>query len=476
MKESLVREETPLEPGGRRGALLLTVLIVALAAWWQPRASITDCDAEAYAMGASSLRAGLGYAEPGGDGLNHWPPGYSWLLSLFADATAAAWWINLAALGAASWLLFALAVRAGWSGWRGLALTAIVGGGFFMRLGHEVKPDVLAYAGFLAASLSMFSERRVWRVVGLALASVLIPVKLIAMTFAPGLLLADWIRLGLARFLKTRWIEVLTASVVWAAAVGFILWFNMKGLHTSVPQSHAQATLATFTGEIQRFVEACLRAGIAQWQGSIRPLPILSLFAVTLAAGIACLLTLRRNAGQDARTLWAQGWAVFALGWAMEAYRSFFAGPRLMGYGMLLLVLALRPALDKKSVRWLWVAYALLTLASTGLNRLTLSRAGINEPWIVAESHAAAASLPAAERIVYSNAWRLLDVHAARASKQVAALDEVPSGAFYWHMDKPEPNDSLVLRNVPEPGPGWEVIARLPHSTIYRKPQGTDPR
>src|SRR5919108_4066466 len=81
----------------------------------QSRIAVTDRDAEAYVVGARSLREGKGYVDTAGIPLNHWPPGYSMLLSVGPEAKTTALFLNYLAFGLAMVLLYNLALYAGWS-------------------------------------------------------------------------------------------------------------------------------------------------------------------------------------------------------------------------------------------------------------------------------------------------------------------------------------------------------------------------
>src|SRR5262245_57052337 len=63
---------------------------------------ITDMDAYAYIKGAQSFRRGSGYINSDGSPLNHWPPGYSLLLSRFRDPLWASYWVNALSLSVAT--------------------------------------------------------------------------------------------------------------------------------------------------------------------------------------------------------------------------------------------------------------------------------------------------------------------------------------------------------------------------------------
>jgi len=65
-----------------------------------PRLGIRDVDGYSYIMGARSLHLGTGYRSLAGQPFNHWPPGYSLLLSPFRDPVSAALILNYLSFGA----------------------------------------------------------------------------------------------------------------------------------------------------------------------------------------------------------------------------------------------------------------------------------------------------------------------------------------------------------------------------------------
>src|ERR1700690_3268270 len=93
--------------------VVLFAVVVSAAFWMQPRISVSDSDACAYTEGACSLHDGHGYQDADGNQLNHWPPGYSWLLSLFPDPLRAALVINYVFLGVAVVFISLLTLNAG---------------------------------------------------------------------------------------------------------------------------------------------------------------------------------------------------------------------------------------------------------------------------------------------------------------------------------------------------------------------------
>lgn len=442
------------------------IFIAAVLVQWllHRRASVTDCDAESYIQGARSLAAGLGYVSAGHTPLNHWPFGYSCLLSLWSDPLTASFVVNLLSHGLATVLLWALARREGWSKGHSLALAAIASFGFFSGLSRAAKPDILTYALFLGGVLMYRRDTFVARTSACLLFCALIPVKMIATTFAPGFLLAEVFTLGFKQFLALRWRESLLAALFWAAAVGGLGWYNMHTLHEATPSSHEVASLRTFSEEVARFGTDFFRCGLATWYGTIRPPAYLAAFVITAGLGLACLFTLRRAV--NGRAVFRAGAGILVVSFGLECYRMFFASPRLMGYGMILMLVGMVP---RRSSLPLWVAYTAAVLLQSIYLTLAVGDYGINHAAYQHASVEAAANLPHDARI-FTNGRALLDVHHGIATEPADDLSKAPAGSWYWELDLP--NYDAVMTNVRSPAAlddTWALRARLSHGAIYQK-------
>ncbi len=442
------------------------IFIAAILVRWalQERSSMTDCDAEAYIQGARSLAHGLGYVSAARIPMNHWPAGYSLLLSLWSDPIRAAFIVNLVSHGLATVLLWAVARREGWSEGHSLALAAIASFGFFAGLTRPAKPDILTYAFFLAGVLVYRRDTFAARAGACLLFCALIPVKMIAITFAPGFLLAEMFGMGFKPFLARRWRESLLAGVFWTAILGGILWYNAHTLKEATPSSYEAASLETFTREVMRFITDFFRCGLATWYGTIRPLPYLVTFAITAGLGLACLLTLRRSAG--GRLVFRAGVAMLILSFGLECYRTYFAGPRLMGYGMLLTLVGMAP---RRGSLPLWGAYAAALLCQSIYGSRAVTENGLNCAAYEQAAVEAAGHLPRDARI-FTNGRALLDVHVGIASELGGDLAKVPAGSWYWRLDLP--NYDAIMVNVYPPAvldDAWKLQTRLTDGAIYQK-------
>lgn len=444
--------------------IVLPLVVMAFSSLVQPRLGVTDCDAEAYVMGARSLRAGLGYIDLAGNHLNHWPVGYSWILSLFPIAQNAAWLINLLSLGVATLFILLLTARVGWPFWQRIALALIFGTGFFAHLSFYVKPDVLSYAVFLVGVWFYLRDGRANRIIGLVLCAFLIPIKLIAVTFAPALLFSDLVALKWRVFFRKRQWELGIGLLCWLLGLGAVLLHNHFSLHGMTPESYGSPLIGIVLGEARRFVGDFFRAGLAIWYGSIRELRILIPVALVAVLGLACVSSLRRNRAVFVPLL--IGSAVLSLSWMMELYRVFYASPRLMGYGMVIMLLGYIP---RKRFTAMWLIYGVAVACLTAYNQTAIVSLGINYPMYEQTAQEVAANVPGETKVVYTNTAHLLDLHANRLSKLTTNLEALPSGSIYWYADMPN-LDAINQPIVKLAAPDWPQIKQFANGSLYRKP------
>src|ERR1035438_2308209 len=96
-------------------AVLLACLSILFMFLLHPRLGIRDVDGYSYIMGARSLHLGIGYRSLAGEPFNHWPPGYSLLLSPFQNPVSAALILNYLSFGTTVGLLYYLLRRSEWT-------------------------------------------------------------------------------------------------------------------------------------------------------------------------------------------------------------------------------------------------------------------------------------------------------------------------------------------------------------------------
>jgi hypothetical protein len=204
----------------------LTWLVGIVALWvLHPSIGMTDSDAYSYIIVAQSLQNGQGYHDLLGNALNHFPPGYSLLLSLTPNPIVTAQVLNYACFGGVLVFIYLLARRSGWNAAASLAVTTALGSGFLRSLAVSTRPDILTYFIFLAATW-LFLQTEGWgRLIAYFLWSSLIPAKLIAVVFAPGVLLAEWYLYSSVKFWQ-RWPEYVAAVCFWGLFMAGLILFN----------------------------------------------------------------------------------------------------------------------------------------------------------------------------------------------------------------------------------------------------------
>ena len=268
---------------------LFLIYLAGVGALWVLHQSIgiTDSDAYSYMIGAQSLGRGQGYHDLLGNALNHWPPGYSLVLSVMPNPIATAQVLNYACFGGVLVFIYLLASKSGWSPAAALAVTTALGAGFFRGLAVHTKPDILAYFVFLAATW-LFLRTEGWaRLAAYFLWTSLIPVKLMAVVFVPSVLLAEWYLNGALK-LQRRWPEYVGAIGSWGLVIAGLILFNYYAIDQWNSPSHEHPTYMSFVGELKRFGSGFFRIWLANWYGSIRAPYILVPFVFVVLVGM-CL-------------------------------------------------------------------------------------------------------------------------------------------------------------------------------------------
>src|SRR5262245_51834443 len=203
-KEPQLISATGSRFGDPAKCVVIFLLSLIIAFILQFRIGVRDADAHSYIVGAYSIRAGNGYYDLNGGSLNHWPPGYSLILSLFPSPLLAALFLNYLSFGTSIALIYYLARGSGkWTASGALGLALAVGFIFLRRHATNAAPDILTYALFLLALLLHYKDSSHLRVVSYLIWGALIPVKLIAVVFIPAAVFARY----LGRPARTIWAE-----------------------------------------------------------------------------------------------------------------------------------------------------------------------------------------------------------------------------------------------------------------------------
>jgi hypothetical protein len=426
------------------GAVLLFSFAVPFMFLLHPRLAIRDGDGYSYIMGARSLRRGAGYRDLAGTGFNHWPPGYSLLLSVFPDAVRAAQALNYFFFGVTVGLLYYLLRRFGWDWQPALGFTLALGSGFFRLITNEAHADILTYAlFFMGIALAV---RGTGRLLPGLIWAFLVPIKLIAVIFLPSAFVADVV----AR--RESWKRCLwsyaPAAIMTAIAVGGVMTFN--ALTVGALSSNAKSSAGTLVWGVERFVVSILRRFLFDWHGSVStPFPKVALPLCIVLAGI-CFCFLRP--APDGGWLRVYGVAYLVCTWLLLSVRFFDPSVRLTGYGLIVLIMGFRPM---KRARGIWLLYGLVSLAVGITNGMTTNCLGSNDPRYAQLAFEFRSYYRGAD-IVATNSFHILDLHANIASVPVADYSEADRYQKFFWVTLPE-FDALpvTITPMPRPGRGW---------------------
>ncbi len=466
----VLRRPGPTRAAPGSPAILTTAPVDTRRDWWiavalsagtsvlllvlHPRIGVRDSDAVAYLTGAMSLAAGRGYVDLLGHPLNHWPPGYSWLLSMWQDPLRGSQLINYSAGGACAALLFRLARLLGWASTPALCVTAVLTTGFLRGVATNASPDVLTYAGFLWAATAWARTRG--DAPGPYLAwSALIPVKLIAALFAPAGLAAAWWASG-----RPRPLAISAAAVGWTAAVGGVLSFNHFTAHEVASGSYRPASVASMLHFLQSTTLGLPRTWLAFWYGSVVSWPVLPAILVTVLIAVWAYAGLA--ADRSARPVRALGIALLGLCVSLAALVD-YGGWRLIGYAAITLLLGFRPAHRLRA----WPLYAAASLVLACVNARAVNSLGANDPRYAELAHAAVGA--GARPGIATNSFHLLDVHQGVGSRPVTRLDDVRED-WFLRVDLPAYDAvATTVWPVPTPSPGWCQTAAFPGGALFHR-------
>jgi hypothetical protein len=443
-------------------ALALLVALIAAAAFFamQPRLGILDADGYAYAMGARDIRAGLGYRGLMGDPFNHWPPGYSLILSLFADPVGAAWVINGLSFGATLGLLYLLARRHDWTWAAALGLSAGLGAGFFRIVASDVHADILTYAVFLGGLI--LATARPARTLPAIAWSVLIPIKFIAVAFLPPAVLADFVAApkdvwGLVR-------RYLPGGLIAIAITAAVLVYNQVTIGTWMSASHASSSLRDLIAGAKGFVISIPREFLFGWYGSLAGLLPKLFFGASMVLLAICALSLKPSANGRWLRWYGAGFLVCCV--VLLCVRSFDPSVRLSAYGLVALLVGMRPL---RWANWAWLLYGLVALAAAGVDAATTNDLGANDPRY-AQLASQVGAYDKDRDVVASNAYHLLDLHAGIPSAPVSDYaDAAPYKLFFWVTLPSYDAVATTVAPMPAPPAGWCKVRQFEGGALYQR-------
>jgi hypothetical protein len=468
---SIGKERQTTSPAGSRfGNLTRCVVILFLSAFTvfilQPRIGVRDEDAHTYIVGAYSIQAGNGYYDLSGSPLNHWPPGYSLILSLFPSPLQGALLLNYLSFGAAIALIYWLARSSGkWDEPSALGLAAALGFIFLMRLATNASPDILTYTLFLLAVFLHYRGGARLRIWSYLIWGMLIPIKLIAVVFIPVVILARYLGKPL-HFIRAERFELFIASTSWALFLFITMLYNFLTIQSSIPATHTQLSYSYSASYIfdsaAYFLWSFLRTFLSNWYGTIWTAPTIIPFCVVLLIALACLSTLRFRSGYMAK----HAILLILASSSIQFVTQQIAGARLSGYGLILLFFALYPV---RRWRLLWALYGLLAVAMSVLNASTQNSLGANDPRYekLAYESVKAGMFPGK---VLTNSYHILDIHARVPTKYVESIEEANDTEYFFWVSLPS-YDAIATPVTPieMPGEGWCEVTSLTGAKLFRR-------
>lgn len=435
--------------GAVLGACAASAFIFVL----HPGFGVRDSDGVAYILGARSIHGGSGYRSLTGEPLNHWPPGYSLLLSAFSNNLAAAEGLNYISFGATLGLLYCLLRRSEWSWQAAAGMSAALGAGFFRLLANAAHADIFTYALFLTA-VGLAAGQHHARLSPALIWALLIPIKLIAVVFLPPALLADRITWAppWRKLLRVYW----PGAAASFAGVSGILAFNHLTTGVWIPSSHQHSSLRMLLSGVRIFLVSIPREFLTNWHSSIRaPFPRVALPIVLLLA-VTSMLSLCPLKQPEGKWLRGYGWFCLIGSALLLLVRYYEPSVRLVGYGLIALLLGFRPKDWANSV---WLLYGAASLVVGIVNGVTVNSLGSTDPRYVALASEVRQFYEASAKTVHTmatNAPYLLDLNANLPSVPVQNDKDADSYQTLLWVTLPnfDPGASSVLL-MNRPGSEW---------------------
>jgi hypothetical protein len=426
-------------------AIIISLVSVVAIFLLHPLLGVRDADGFAYIIGAHSLHEGNGYRDLVGDPLNHWPPGYSLLLSISGNAIRAATNINYCSFGATVGLFYYILRQSTWSWQAALGFSVGLGAGFFRLLANSAHADILTYALFLAALCGLGESRRL---LSSLLWALLIPVKLIAVVFLPAAIAADV--LVPRRHVRELLYAYVPGVVASGACVAGVLVFNHLTLHEWLPSSYGESTVESLLSGAKQFAFSIPREFLFSWHGTLKsPLPLAAFCVCSLLIGLS-LLSLRPAPGRR----WYTAYGVLCLVFSalLLLVRAYIPNIRLLGYGVMVLPLGFRP---QPWANPIWLLYGVMSLITGIADAMTVNSLGVMDPRYAAL--AAQVSLKyAGKNPVATNSFHILDLHQSIPSVPVADYNEARHYDKFLWVTLPNYDPAVIaVTPMAPPGSGW---------------------
>jgi hypothetical protein len=427
------------------GAVLLALCATLTIMLLHPSLGVRDVDGYAYIIGARSLREGNGYRDFLGQPLNHWPPGYSLLLSLSGNTFFIATVVNYFSFGVTVGLLYYLLLKSGWSWQAALGLSTALGSGFLRLQANSAHADILTYALFLTAICAL---DRAYRLLPSLIWALLIPIKLIAVIFLPAAFTAD---LFVSRWsLHRLFIKYAPGAILSVLCVAGLLTLNQLTIQQWIPSSHHQSSLGSLLLDAKIFIFSVPREFLFGWYGTVlAPFPRIA-FLVCMLLVLTALLSMRPA---PERT-WYTAYGISALGFSslLLLVREYTPSVRLVGYGLIVLFFGFRP---RPWANPIWLFYGLASLVTAVVNAMTVNSLGSMDPHYAELAAQTGAEYKDAKTIA-TNSYHILDLHANLPSVPVSDYSEaINYERFLWVTLPNYSQATSTITPIVHPGPEW---------------------
>jgi hypothetical protein len=299
----------------------------------------------------------------------------------------------------------------------------------------------------------------------------LIPIKLIAIVFIPAALVSLWFRRNNTQVKRT---EVLLASILWISGLLSVVLYNLSTIQSIVPSSHAQVDINSVLDSLVQFATSIPRNFLVTWYGSLREPAYLLPFGITLVIAFVCLLSLRvRKQNRDVLIL---AIVILVFAWGLSFVRQFYTDGRLLGYGLILGMIACLPA--SKS-RFVWLLYGLITMFLAAYNMSQVNSQGLTHSQYQEVASVIANTLPTSESYtIYTNADRLLNVLERMPALSIDTPEELvaaQAGDYFVYIKLP--NFDAIMRPIvvlEVPQQGWCQLSASNVFEIYQRCTATE--
>ena len=292
--------------------------------------------------------------------------------------------------------------------------------------------------------------------------ALLVPIKLIAVVFLPPAIAADgldgerdWSRLS-----RTYAVPL----ILTALAVVSILIFNRMTAGALIPSSHESSSLELLTQDARSFVASIPRSFLFDWHGPVMaPFPRLAFATCMILCGV-CLCSLRPTNGAKWFRLYGAGFLVCSA--ALLCVRSFDPSARLIGYGLIMLMLGFSP---KGWANGVWLLYGAASFATAVVNARTVNSLVANDlryAALAAELH----TKYKGSIVVATNSFHILDIHADIPSVPISNYSELgPYRLFFWVLLPRFDAVTTSVTTLPRPGSDWCEEARLSGGVLFAR-------